>query len=456
MGLLLSLAWVTVAHAADRFWVGAGNSISEVWEDTANWSDMVQGAGGSTVPGTSDIAIFSLSGSTARMRSDVTVSGIFLANTFTGSVLQGTGILTVGRDGVRVGSGRLTGGTGNMTSSGSYTQTGGIVVATQSRYTQSGSFSITDGVGSGIPKPSFTTTGTLVLAGDTQDFNAHPIFASITSLTMSGSSRATLRSAVSVTSSLQVSTGAVLTLNGFKLAATGSTIPITNYATITEGTGAIVHTASSFLIADSSYAETATVEMGQTAYFTLSEADENIDGTAFDTHTITVTTTEGDSETVTLEETSATAGIFRGSISTIGGFANTGNGRIDVKAATTLTISFTDAQDSLTNSDTATLALPTTSPASTGSSGAAAASGGGGGRTTAAIQRGELPSRSKVGVTAEKPPPVQQPVPQERPAQVSLGLQGRTCERVSRRFRGNASVLSRINQRLQKRFGFSC
>ena len=449
-----SFLWFTSAHAADRFWVGA-NVPSDVWEDTANWSAMSQGAGGSTVPGASDIAIFTLSGNTVRMRSDVTVAGIFLANTWTGSVLQGTGTMTVGRSGFRVGSGTFLGGNGFYTGSGSYTQTGGIVTVSHDRFTQSGSFSIVPGGGTGIPNPSFTSTGTFVLAGDTQNLDMHPIFAAITNLTMSGSSRAILRSTVNVTGTLQVGTGSVLTANGFKLGATGSTI--LNYATITEGTGAIVHTAT-FVIADSSYVEDATVELGQTIYLNLTDSDENIDGTGVDVITITITTPEGDSETVSLSETSNTSGIFRGYINTENGFPNTGNSRIDTKSATTLTVSSTDAQDALAVTDTATLALATTNPTTSEDTPASSSGGGGGGgRTTAAIQRGELPSKSKVGAKTEESAPVQQTEPKQQKPTVTMPtmMQQRTCQRVAKRF-GNSSMLSRINQRLMKRFGFGC
>jgi len=572
---LLSLAWVATAHAADRFWVGAGNAdhdTSDRWEDTNNWSNVPTGTGGQTVPGASDLAIFAVSGSTVRIRSEVTVGGIFLANTFTGSLLQGTGTLTIGTSGIRVGSGTFLGGNGVMTSSGSFTQTGGIVTMTHGTYTQSGSFSITNGAGSGIPSPVFTSTGTVVfrgntdltytqaanttvslwhvtvdnnggttlddltvsgtgglslsgtltitlggldletnnvtlnvengitladaaqatliadqnitasgavsvgaastvtlsgsmtltLNGDDQELNVNNT--SIPNLTIGSSSGTTLTGHAQVTSTLQVNTGASLMIQSLTLAATGATI--INYQTIDEGTGKIVHTATSFLIADSSYAEDDSIPLGTTVYFTITDTDENISGTAADTLTVTATTTQGESETITLTETSNTSGVFRGSAASAdktGSAITAGDGIIQAGGSDyILTGTFTDAQDALTNTDTSTLTIADSSAPPTSTTSSGGGGGGGGGRTTSAIQRGELPSKSKVGMATQEPAPVRQIMPAVRAVQtaakvaVSEKMQERTCARVVRRFSGNSSMLSRITQRLMKRFGFSC
>jgi hypothetical protein len=90
------------ARAADRYWVGAANG-SDRWEAAANWSLLPRGAGGATVPGYSDQAIFSFSGSTVRLRSKPTVGNLLLSNVWTGSFLFGTGGLNVASN-VRVGS----------------------------------------------------------------------------------------------------------------------------------------------------------------------------------------------------------------------------------------------------------------------------------------------------------------------------------------------------------------
>src|SRR3990167_10630638 len=148
------------AEAADRHWVGG---TSDRWESAANWASIPRGPGGQSVPGASDVAIFSFSGGTVRIRSAVDVQGILLSNVWTGSLLQGTGTIVAGSAGIRVGSGHLIGGNAAIGTSAGYTQTGGIVSGIQNTLTLSGSFSLTDGSAAGTP--SFTSTGTLVFEG---------------------------------------------------------------------------------------------------------------------------------------------------------------------------------------------------------------------------------------------------------------------------------------------------
>jgi len=169
MSLIFTFLWgVSTAYAVDRYWVGAGNNENEIWENADNWSADFVGVGGATVPGVNDLAIMAATGSTVRMGSDVSIGGLFLVSTWTGTLLQGTGGLTIGRDGFRVGSGSFFGAAGPITSSGGFTMTGGIVVGSYGVFSQSGAISITDGGGTGIPSPSFTSTGTFTLAGDAQ------------------------------------------------------------------------------------------------------------------------------------------------------------------------------------------------------------------------------------------------------------------------------------------------
>jgi hypothetical protein len=156
------------ASAATRYWAGG---TSGRWEVTSSWASIPRGPGGASIPGANDLAILNFSGGTVTLRSNVRIGGLLLANTWTGSLNLGTGALSVGNlteangGGIRIGSGRLLqiGGTsGNVTSSGALTMTGGIA-SFQGTFTLSGSLSVTDGADAG--RPSFTSTGTLVFDG---------------------------------------------------------------------------------------------------------------------------------------------------------------------------------------------------------------------------------------------------------------------------------------------------
>lgn len=481
------------AHAADRFWVGTGSVITAeqvyhtMWENIGNWSTVQRGAGGASVPGVNDVAHFTKSGAIVLIRSNIKVAGIVMDPTWSGSLMQGTGTMIIGGNGLRIGSGRLVGGNAPIAISGSYVQTGGIVKSIMSTLTLSGSLSQT--LGSSSSNSYFSSTGTLIFNNNYQDQNltvgagvyrvyknltvnntagttADDIIVSVSGgLTMSGvltvttgnfdlntnsvnlnvrrgisiasNAQATFTSNGNVTASGSIATGALgtftmgdtnLILNGngasldtngsslynlwirnsngtvtltsdqqvennflvltgsiisldtFTLAATGATI--TNGGTITESTGKIVHTATNIALTDSSFSATNEFTLPASLYLTVTDQDENIDGTSQDT--ISVTTTAGpDIETITLTETSAASGIFRGNI-----FANasntisSGSNVVEVASSNGVTLSFLDAQDALTASDSATLTVTsssTTTTTSGGGGGGGGSRGGGGG-----------------------------------------------------------------------------
>ncbi|OIO52996.1 hypothetical protein AUJ46_06245 [Candidatus Peregrinibacteria bacterium CG1_02_54_53] len=309
-----------------------------------------------------------LIGKNVWIKSNATMNGLVINQNMTGTILLGTGSLTVGWDGVRMGSGRIIGGTGSVAARGGYTQTGGIVRVGNGTFTVSGSFVVSGSA------TDFTSTGTVILNGGAQNLNA-AYRASFTNLTIASTGATTLLSDVStVSGTLQISTGATVSLGSYALYATGATI--INYGTITEGTGYISHTSSNVLITDASYAEDNALTPG-TVYFTVTDSDENIDGTAQDTMTITVTSSSGDSESVTLTETTNTSGIFRGSILASSSTSYVAsNGALESTTTSTISFTYTDAQDtSDTGSDTATLTITASSAASSSTT-----TGGGGGR----------------------------------------------------------------------------
>ncbi|MEK7218176.1 MAG: S-layer homology domain-containing protein, partial [Patescibacteria group bacterium] len=123
--------------------------------------------------------------------------------------------------------------------------------------------------------------------------------------------------------------------------------------------------------------------LGDTVYITLSDTDENIDGTAADTVSVTVTG-GGDSETVTLTENSDISGVFRGSIASADAAATASDGTLQSPGTTLAYLSYTDTQDALSYADSTTLveaSTTTTTTTTTTTSGG----GGGGGRARTTV-----------------------------------------------------------------------
>lgn|GEM_PF-4089313 len=386
---LFSVIGVSVAEAAatDRYWIGSKTGSNQ-FENVINWSTSMGGAGGQTVPTSSNNVFFmnNLSGSTLAgknvwIKSNASVKGIVINSGFTGAILLGTGSLVVGTDGVRMGSGRLIGGSPAnpiISNAGSFTQTGGIVRIGSGSFTLSGSFVATGA------NTSFVSTGSIIFDGTAQNINA-AYRASFKNLIIGSTTAATLLSDISsVSTTLQINTGATLDVSTFAIYATGATF--INYGTLTEGSGGkLKKAATSLLTTDSTYlVEDDAFTTGDTLYLTITDPDENIDGTALDTLTVTVTLGTGDVETVTLTESAVTSGIFRGSIVTYKqvntAAIGSNNGALETDATSAMTIAYTDEQDGGTNSDTATLTAAAAAAASTSTSGSH--SGGGGGRST--------------------------------------------------------------------------
>lgn len=222
----------------------------------------------------------------------------------------------------------------------------------------------------------FTLSGSMTLTMDGRDQNLDTNDKGIPNLVIASASGTTIQHNEVVSSTLTVNAGSTLSLGVYALSATSSTI--TNLGTITENTGKIHHTATNVLLTDSSYAEDNTFSFGDRVYITLTDSDENIDGTTADT--VSVTIIGPDTETVTLVETTVSSGIFRGSIPTAykDQNINAQNGVLEAGGSSTITLTFVDAQDLLENADTATLAAAAVA-ASAATTTTATSSGGGGG-----------------------------------------------------------------------------
>lgn len=102
---------------------------------------------------------------------------------------------------------------------------------------------------------------------------------------------------------------------------------------------------------------TPTYAGNEQVFVRVTDLDQNINAAVIETVTATITTSSGDSETVTLTETGVNTGIFAAGIpaSTSGG-GGTNNGTLNAPLGTVLDVSYTDPTDATdTSSDTATV-----------------------------------------------------------------------------------------------------
>jgi hypothetical protein len=210
-----------------------------------------------------------------------------------------------------------------------------------------------------------------------------------------GASRVTLASNVRTASGIVIGANSSLSLSSYTFAATGASI--TNNGTINENTGRLVHAATNFANKDINFSTTTTtVGAGNKLYITINEGDANLSGASRDTLSVAFTTADGDSETLTLQETGNATGVFRGSIGTaFTAFVNTNDGAIQLtSASTTVTLTYTDSQDGLSNSTSVTLAA---SVSSDSNSSANTTTHTGGGRRTSSLA--SPPARSAPAIT---------------------------------------------------------
>ena len=188
--------------------------------------------------------------------------------------------------------------------------------------------------------------------------------------------------------------GNVTTTNSFSL--TNGTLALGNTRFASAGTysntgglitigasGNLVYPHVTIFFADSLYASASSYNMSGTVYISVEDASRNLNASVADTLTVLLTAdvaSGSDSETVTLTETGAATGIFRGSIGTVtGAFGDDESGVIELKATGTGTITYTDAYDtSDVGTDTATLSFSIAVTAGSGGGGTSSGGSGGG------------------------------------------------------------------------------
>jgi hypothetical protein len=203
---------------------------------------------------------------------------------------------------------------------------------------------------------------------------------------LNGCPNVTLASNVSADAVVLVGNPCTLNLSSYTLAATGA--QFYNLGVINRQTGRLVTAATDFAAADNTYSSALTnVGIGNQIYLSITDPGRNLNYANLETLSVTLTTTEGDSETLTMTEITSNGlfgyaaiyGVFRGSVGTTEEQSVTvGDGIIQLLGnSTTVTISYTDPVDGLSNTTSVTLSR-SASTSSTASSGG----GGGGSRRT--------------------------------------------------------------------------
>ena len=271
--------------------------------------------------------------------------------------------------GLTVSGGTVTGSTGTVDVT-NVTLSAGTLTAPSGSFLVSGNWARSGGTFTpGANTVTFDGTGTQTVNAGGSAFN---------DLRHTGSGTLQLVTTDATVSGTLTNTTGTVDVNGRTLTVPGT---ITNSATITENGGAIVHAATSVTLTDSAGTAVTTYSSGDSVYITLVDEDANLNGAAADTLTGTLTltaTNTGDVLTInattctsggtnyTLTETGAATETFRNAtgITLAIGSATPGDCLLQASGGTdTLTVAYTDAQDSSDNaaSDTASSLLATAS-----------------------------------------------------------------------------------------------
>ena len=113
------------AEAGDRYWIATSDGN---WNDTANWSDSASGSGGSSVPGSVDIAYFGADTSkdgNCSINDTANVAGINIAAGYDGTITQGAFAINVGSTGWTQAGGTFAGNASAITLNGAFALSGG-------------------------------------------------------------------------------------------------------------------------------------------------------------------------------------------------------------------------------------------------------------------------------------------------------------------------------------------
>lgn len=147
------------AFALKRYWISTSTSN---WNSTGNWSDANGGTGGFSVPISTDTAYFT-SSKTGQCTLDVNASvKRWEMGSGCGTFSQGTYNLTVGTSGAVLSGGTFTGGSGTITLTGAFTNSGCAFTSTSGMLTSNSNFTHSGGSFShNSGKMRFTATNTI-------------------------------------------------------------------------------------------------------------------------------------------------------------------------------------------------------------------------------------------------------------------------------------------------------
>jgi hypothetical protein len=118
--LVLCLGFSSALQAANRYWIATSTAN---WNNTANWSTTPTGAGGASVPGSSEIANFTSSRvGNCIINATVSLTSLVISSGYTGTITQGANPVTIS-GAATFGAGTFIGGS-TMTVSGAVSLSG--------------------------------------------------------------------------------------------------------------------------------------------------------------------------------------------------------------------------------------------------------------------------------------------------------------------------------------------
>jgi len=210
------------SSAASRYWVPTNAN----WNAAANWSTVSGGAGGASVPGSSDVAFFDAQGTgNCSINAAVDVAGINITG-YTATITQLAGnTVTVGASGYSQTSGTFTGGNSSITLNGSFSLSGGTFRATSGNMNSNANWTVSGG--------TFQHNSGTVIFGNTLTITGSH---TLNHVTISGSGTKTLAGTLSVARNLRVSAG-TFDLGSFTANRTsgGGTLTVSDGATLSIG-----------------------------------------------------------------------------------------------------------------------------------------------------------------------------------------------------------------------------
>jgi hypothetical protein len=182
-GTVTAGSWSVIGEVSCGLTIGitwTGLAGDHLWSTAGNWTN-------NTVPGAGDVAIFNgiCTGlnCNAQIDSNLSVRGIILQNTYTGTLTQNASrTLTIGTAGYTQAGGTFAGGDSAMTINGVYSLSGGTFTATSGVWTQMNSSFLVSGA------PTFNhQNGTLKFDGSSANITVSPGTVTYNHVTFAGS-----------------------------------------------------------------------------------------------------------------------------------------------------------------------------------------------------------------------------------------------------------------------------